>query len=128
MFYIEKQRNDRDMDTKYTITQEDIIILNRSNRFYTTILIERALCVIFNQEILHDLSKYAEFKSVIGGRGIELAKRHFGIRGQDITDARLMRKLFLQNCMLFIQNKKTQLSPQVINFIENIFVQSKQLN
>jgi len=126
-FYIEKQKDDRDMYEKYFITQEDLILLSRSSRFYTTILVDRAFSVIFNREILNNEIIYAEFKNVIGQKNIEIAKRYFNVRGKSITDHRLFRKIFIKNSSLFIQNKKEQLSIQIIDFMSNIFRQKKQL-
>lgn len=126
-FYIEKQKDDRDMYDKYFITQEDLILLSRSNMFYTTILVDRAFCVIFNREILNNEIMYAEFKNVVGQKNIEIAERYFKVRGKSITDHRLLRKIFIKNSSLFIQNKKEELSIQIVDFMSNIFRQKKQL-
>ena len=126
-FYIEKQKDDRDMYDKYFITQEDLILLSRSNMFYTTILVDRAFSVIFNREILNNEIMYADFKNVIGQKNIEIAERYFKVRGKSITDHRLLRKIFIKNSSLFIQNKKEELSIQIVDFMSNIFRQKKQL-
>lgn len=125
-FYIEKRKNDRDMDVKYFITQEDIILLGRS-AFYLTILIERAFCVIFNKEILNNDLCF-DFKSAVGKRELDIAKKHFAIRGQSITEDRILRKIFVQNGLLYLQGKKEQLSAGVMFFMNSIFNQNKQLN
>lgn len=127
-FYIEKQKDDRDMYDKYFITQEDLILLSRSSRFYTTILLDRAFCAIFNKEILADEYKLVEFEDAIGRKNIDEAERYFKVRGKSITRNRLLRKIFIQNSVLFIQNKKEQLSKQVIDFMSNIFHNNKQLS
>ena len=115
------------MDAKYFITQEDLILLSRSNRFYVAIMVERAFCVIFNKEILNNDGMYAEFKNAIGKKNIEIAEKYFKVRGKSIADHQLLRKIFVQNGMLFIQDKKEQLSGQIIDFMNGIFHRSKQL-
>lgn len=125
-FYIEKQKEDRSMDAKFFITQEDLILLSRS-KFYITIMVERAFCVIFNKEILNSDGMYAEFKNAIGNKNIEIAEKYFRVRGKSIADHQLFRKIFVQNGMLFIQGKKEQLSGRIIDFMNGIFHRSKQL-
>ena len=128
-FYIEKRKSDRDMDAKYFITQGDIILLGRSS-FYTTVLIERAFCVIFNKEILDNNELCSDFKTAIGRKSLDLARKYFDVRSKSISESRLLRKIFVQNGLLFLQGKKDQLSPDMVFFMNSIFHQNqnKQLN
>lgn len=128
IFYIEKQKTDRDMDTKYFITREDLTLLTRNNNFYITILMDRAFSVVFNKEILNNEEVYNEFKEIIGASNIELSKRYFGIRGQSLTESRIIRKIFIQNASSFVQNKREQMSLPILKFMDNIFYQNKQLS
>ncbi len=126
-FFIEKQKDDRAMDIKYFITQEDLILLTRNSRFYTTILMERAFSVIFNKVVVGAEDLYNEFKQAIGHKNIEAADRYFKVRGKRMTENRLLRKMFIQNGLLFVQNKTGQLTHEILNFMNNIFQKKKQL-
>jgi len=126
-FYIEKLREDRSMDVKYCITYEDLHILGRSSRYYSTVLTERAFSVVFNKYILNNEALYAEFKSTIDSINIELAKKYFAIRGMSVTESRLLRRVFIKNGLQFLENSG-DLQGKALDFMNGMFFGNKLLN
>ncbi|MBI3500989.1 MAG: hypothetical protein HY063_04280 [Bacteroidetes bacterium] len=124
LFFIESIRETEDisLSTEFRFTQEDLILLGRTGR-YSGVLMSRAFGVIFNKEILNDC---AEFKKAVGQQTIAIAEKHFALRGISVSETKLLRKIFIQEGIKFIQSRE-QLAEPIRNFMNKLFEQSKQI-
>lgn len=129
LFFIETLRAEQMnhiVTEKYSITLEDLILLGRSKRFYTVVLIERACAVIYNKRIMGQEDILTEFKSVIGQQNINIIHKQFIIRRKQITENQLLRHIFIQYGIKFIQEKRESLSAPLIEFLSKIFNKTLQ--
>ncbi len=127
LFFIENQRDYNTLSIDYRITLDDLMLLGFEDGFYHTILIERAFVIIFNREILSSLSMISEFKKAAGKLIIDTATQHFRLKSKNIGDNQILKRIFVENCMLLIQNEKDKLTGQMINFLTFIFNQKLQI-
>ena len=127
LFYMDNRKDDNSMTTDFWITSEDIILLGRNSAFYSLILLERAFSIVFNKTILKDEQMYTDFRELIGKTSLYAAQRYFKQRGKTMTESRLLRKFFIQNSVLFAQNKKEGIEERLRMFLERIFNTNLQI-